>query len=127
MKQEPFESPSVFNFYPPDYIIPNTNLLGPEFNLFNSSTTISRINFVNDLVYGSVSSTTKTDLSPYTGIAANPPELVDTLGSVMLHGQMSDSMRTTVLNAITPITDNASRAKAAMYLIGSSSQFQVEH
>jgi uncharacterized protein (DUF1800 family) len=127
MRQEPFESTTVFNFYPPNYLIPNTNLLGPEFKIFNSSTTISRINFVNDLVYGSVSSTTKTDLSPYVGIAGNPAELVDTLGGVLLHGQMSDSMRTTILNAITPITDTTSRAKSAMYLIGSSSQFQVEH
>jgi uncharacterized protein (DUF1800 family) len=127
MKQEPFESTTVFNFYPPNYVIPNTNLLGPEFKIFNSSTTISRINFVNDLVYGSVSGTTKTDLSPYIGIATNPAELVDTLGGFMLHGQMSDSTRTTILNAITPITDNTSRAKAALYLIGSSSQFQVEH
>jgi len=74
-----------------------------------------------------VSSTTKTDLSPYIGIAGNPAELVDTLGGVMMHGQMSDSMRTTVLNAVSPITDNTSRAKTAIYLIGSSSQYQVEH
>jgi len=127
MKQEPFESGSVFNFYPPDYVIPNTNLLGPEFKILDNTTTTSRINFVNDLVYGSVSSTTKTDLSPYIGIAGTPAELVDTLGGVMMHGQMSDSMRTTILNAVSPITDNTSRAKAAMYLIGSSSQFQVEH
>jgi uncharacterized protein (DUF1800 family) len=127
MKQEPFESTTVFNFYPPDYVIPNTNLLGPEFKIFNNTTTIARMNFVNDLVYGSIASNTKTDISPYVGIAGNPAELVDTLAGFMLHGQMSDGMRTTILNAITPITDNTSRAKAALYLIGSSSQFQVEH
>jgi uncharacterized protein (DUF1501 family) len=36
MKEEPFESPTVFNFYPPDNLIPNTSLLGPEFRIFNS-------------------------------------------------------------------------------------------
>ena len=48
MKQAPFFSPSVFNFFPPGFVIPGTNLLGPEFAIFNTSTTISRTNFVNN-------------------------------------------------------------------------------
>ena len=72
MKEEPFESPTVFNFYPPDNGIPATTLLGPEFRIFNSTTAISRINFVNDLVFGSVGSTTKTDISTYVALAPNP-------------------------------------------------------
>ena len=83
MKEEPFESPTVFNFYPPDNGIPGTTLLGPEFRIFNSTTAISRINFVNDLVYGSVGSTTKTDISAYVALASNPPELVDSLSNVL--------------------------------------------
>jgi uncharacterized protein (DUF1800 family) len=127
MREEPFESPTVFNFFPPNNVIGGTQLLGPEFKVFNSSTSITRINFVNDLVYGQVAQNTTVDLSPYAGIAANPGELVDTLGGVLMHGQMSDNMRTTVLNTVTTITDNTRRAKAAFYLIGSASQFQVEH
>jgi len=126
MKQEPFFPPTVFNFYPPDFVLPGTTLLGPEFKIYNTSTTISRINFVNRVVYWGVSNTTTTNLSEYSALAADPNQLVDTLSSVMLHGQMSDSMRTTILGTVSAISSNSRRAKAAFYLIGSSSQFQVE-
>jgi hypothetical protein len=127
MKEEPFESPTVFNFYPPDNQIPGTTLLGPEFRIFNSTTAITRVNFVNDLVYGNISSTTTTDIPAYVGLAPNPGALVDSLANVMLHGQISDNARNTIVTTITGITDNTRRTKAAIYLIGSSSQFQVQH
>jgi uncharacterized protein (DUF1800 family) len=127
MKEEPFESPTVFNFYPPDNLVPGTNVLGPEFRIFNSTTSISRINFVNDLAFGNVGSTTKTDLSEYVGLAPNPGELVDSLSEVLTHGPLSDSARTSVINMISTIPDNTRRTQTALYLVGSSSQFQVEH
>ena len=33
MGQPVFNAPSVFNFYPPDYVGPRTDVLGPEFAL----------------------------------------------------------------------------------------------
>jgi len=127
MKEEPFESPTVFNFYPPDNGIPGTTLLGPEFRIFNSTTAIARVNFVNDLVYGSIGSMTTTNISAYVGLAPNLGALVDSLANVMLHGQISDTARNTIVTTITGITDNTRRTKSAIYLIGSSSQFQVQH
>ena len=127
MRQQPFVPTTVFNFYPPNYQIPGTQLLGPEFKILNDSTTVSRINFVNDLVYGSVSSTTKTDISAYVSAAPDVNKLLDLVSLNMLHGQMSDSMRSTLSTTISAITDNTRRAKSALYLTGSSSQFQVEH
>jgi uncharacterized protein (DUF1800 family) len=127
MKEEPFESPTVFNFYPPDNVIPGTNLLGPEFKILNSTTAISRINFVNDLVYGSVGSSTKTDISAYVALAPNPAALVDSLCNVLTHGPLSDGARNTIITTVTNLTDNTRRVKTALYLIGSSSQFQVAH
>ena len=127
MKQPPFFSPTVFNFYHPDHVINGTTLLGPEFEIFNTSTDIARINFVNTLVYGSVSGTTTVDLSGYVPLAANPDQLVTAVAAVMLHGQVSDSMRGTLVTTLSGISDNTRRTKAAFYLMGSSSQFQVEH
>jgi uncharacterized protein (DUF1800 family) len=127
MGQYPFFPPSVFNFYPPDYVIPDSQLLGPEFKLMNTSTTIARVNYVNDLIYGNVGSTTKTDLSQYVALAPDVNKLLDAVGAVMMHGQMSSDMRATLVTALTGITDNTQRAKAAFYLIGSSSQYQVQH
>jgi hypothetical protein len=127
MRQQPFYSPTVFNFYPPNYQIPGTQLLGPEFKILNSSTTISRINFVNDLIYGSISNKTKTDLSAYVAVAGDVNKLVDMVSVNMLHSQMSDGMRSTMVTALTAVTDNKRRAQAAIYLAASSSQFQMEH
>jgi hypothetical protein len=127
MGQQPFMSSSVFNFYPPNYQIPGTQLLGPEFKIFNSSTDIARINFVNDLVYGKVSSTTTTNISPYVGVAGDVNQLLDMVSLNMMHGQMSDGMRRTLTSTLTSISDNQQRAMAALYLTAGSSQFQVEH
>ena len=100
MKQPPFFSPTVFNFYHPDHVIQGSTLLGPEFEIFNTSTAIARINFVNTLVYGQVSGTTTVDLSGYVPLAANPDQLVTAVAAVMLHGQISDSMRSTLVSTI---------------------------
>jgi hypothetical protein len=127
MKQPPFFSPTVFNFYHPDHVIDGTTLVGPEFEIFNTSTDISRINFVNTVVYGSVSGTTTVDLSGYVPLSANPDQLVTTVAAIMLHGQVSDSTRGTLVTTLSGISDPTRRTKAAFYLIGSSSQFQVEH
>ncbi len=127
MKQPPFFSPTVFNFYHPDHVIDGASLLGPEFEIFDTSTDISRINFVNSLVYGQVSSTTTVDISGYVPLAANPDQLVTAVAAVMLHGQISDAMRSTLVSTLSGISDNTRRTKAAFYLMGSSSQFQVEH
>jgi uncharacterized protein (DUF1800 family) len=127
MKQEPLNPPSVFNYYHPGFVIPGTNLLGPEFELFNSSTAITRINFVNDAVYGQIGNSMTTDFDYYLLLAPNPDQLVDKLGEVMMHGQMSAQMRSELIAAISGISDNTRRVKAALYLIASSSQFQVEH
>ena len=51
MSQTPFNAPSVFNFYPPDFPLTGTNLVGPQFAIMTTNTTLARINFANDLVY----------------------------------------------------------------------------
>ncbi len=127
MKQPPFFSPTVFNFYHPDHMVDGTTLAGPEFEIFDTSTDIARINFVNTLVYGSVSGTTTVDISGYVPLSANPDQLVTAVAAVMMHGQVSDNMRSTLVTTLSGIPDSIRRTKAAFYLIGSSSQFQVEH
>ncbi|MEP6850644.1 MAG: DUF1800 family protein, partial [Acidobacteriota bacterium] len=48
-----FNSPTVFNFFPPDYIVPGTSLFGPEFAIYTSGTAIGRANLANTFVMGS--------------------------------------------------------------------------
>jgi hypothetical protein len=53
--------------------------------------------------------------------------LVNTIASVMLHSQMSTDMRTSLISTVSAISDPTKRTQAALYLIGSSSQFQIQH
>ena len=133
MAQDIFNSGSVFNFFPPNNRIPQTTLNGPEFAIFNTSTSLARVNFINSAVYGGFNSSAKLDFGPVTG-AGTPDHMVAWLNSLFLHGTMSDSMKQSILTAINAIAtanppsgnDLTNQAKAAIYLVTSSSQYQVQ-
>ena len=142
MGQDLFNPPTVFSYFPADYGLPGTNLTAPEFGILDTSTTYQRANFVNTLFLansgnGIPPSTppnvnrptgTQLDYSSYQGMAGNPAQLVDALNTSMMHGTMSSSVRTSIINAITAISsgDPAGRTRTAIYLVASSSQYQVE-
>jgi uncharacterized protein (DUF1800 family) len=133
MSQDIFNSGSVFNFFPPANLIPQTTLNGPEFAIFNTNTSLARVNFINSIVYGSISSGTKLDFTPVI-TAGTPDQMMALLNNLFLHGTMSDSMKQSILTAISAITvatppssnDLTNQAKAAIYLVTSSSQYQVQ-
>jgi uncharacterized protein (DUF1800 family) len=132
-----FYPPSVFNYYPPDYVIPGTTLLGPEFAIQNTSTTFARANFATSLVmaaqvapdntvYGSTG--TAVDLTPYQAVAADAGALADRLNTYLLAGRMTPAMRSAIVTAVNAVsaTDLLGRARAAAWLVVTSPQFQVE-
>lgn len=133
MSQDIFNSGSVFNFFPPVNLIPQTTLNGPEFAIFNTNTSLARVNFINSIVYGNISGNTKLDFSPVI-TAGTPDQMVAWLNTLLLHGTMSDSMKQGILTAIGTISvatppsnsDLTNQAKAAIYLVASSSQYQVQ-
>jgi uncharacterized protein (DUF1800 family) len=130
MNQQPLFAPSVFNFFPPDFQIPGTTLLGPEFDLQTTAVTLVRINFVNSLVFGPLGAGTTVDFTPWANIASDPNQLVDALNALLLHGALSTSARSSIITAVNAVpsgsTQNMLRAKTAIYLIASSSQYQIE-
>ncbi len=127
MEQNLLRPPSVFNYFPPDYQIPGTTTLGPEFKIWDNSTSVARINFANSLVYGSLGSGTTVDLSSLVAQAGDSAKLLDQLDAVFTHSQMSSAMRGAILTIISGITDTRRRTQAAIYLIVTSSQYQVQH
>jgi hypothetical protein len=140
MNQIPFRSPTVFNYYPPDYVVPNTSLLGPEFALMTTGTTISRANFINQMSFGAPpipvglpdrplgTSFDFSDLEALSAADATGNQLVDELNRRMMHSTMSAQMKSTILTAVTNIasTNNLQRARQAVYLVATSSQYQVQ-
>lgn len=128
MSQSLFNSGSVFNFFPPENPIAGSKLNGPEFAIFNTNTALSRMNFVNSIVYGTISSGTKVDFTPVFN-AGTPDQMVDWLNTLFLHGAMSSQMKQSILTATGALqsTDTKGKARAAIYLTLSSSQYQVQH
>jgi hypothetical protein len=61
--------------------------------------------------------------------AGTPDQMVDWLNTQFLHGTMSSQMKQSVLTAVNAVstTDTKNQAKAAIYLVASSSQYQVQH
>ena len=141
--QNLFNPPTVFSYFPADYGIPGTSLVGPEFGLLDTSTTYKRTNFVNTLFLANNGngipisnpnrpSGTQVNFSSYQAMAVNPQQLVDTLNTRMMHGTMSQAMNANIVAAVTAITNaNATtqalqRTQTAIYLVATSAQYQVE-
>lgn len=138
MGQNIFYAPTVFNFYSPDYVVPGPGLNGPEFGILTTGTAINRTNFVNTMVFGQINggSTnaplgTSINLAEMQALAAadaTSNRLLDTLNTKMMHGTMTAQNKATMMTAVNalPSTDPLGRARAAIYLVATSSQYQVQ-
>ena len=50
LDQKPYGAESVFNFFPPEYVIPGTSANAPEFALENTASVVLRLQVANDVV-----------------------------------------------------------------------------
>lgn len=138
MAQNVFYTPTVFNFYPPDYIVPGPGLNGPEFAILTTGTTIARANFVNTMVFNRVNASSPnapngtsinlTELQALATADTTSNRLLDELNVKMMHGTMTAQNRATILTAVQAVaaTDPLTRVKTAVYLVATSSQYQVQ-
>jgi hypothetical protein len=134
---------TVFSYFQPNYEVPGLKMLGPAFGILSTSTTLRRANNVNTLVYTGVAPTTGTntdrprgtslDLTNLEAIAnADPGAVADQLNALMLHGTMSTQMRASLVTAMSAINDldttirARKRARVAVYLVATSSQYDIQ-
>jgi uncharacterized protein (DUF1800 family) len=128
MGQRVMYSPSVFNYFSPDYVIPGTTTFGPEFQLLTTASTIVRQNFVDSVVRNVLGGGVQIDLTSLQNLASNPQQLVDTLDAIFTHGALPSSTdKAAIISAINavPASNPQARARLAVYLFTSSSQYQV--
>jgi uncharacterized protein (DUF1800 family) len=123
---------SVFNFYAPTYVVQGGTLLGPEFQILTTATSLARVNFVNTFVFGTSLGTGATvSFASYGSEAASPATLLASLNTLMLHGTMPASMQSSILTAMQAVpagsTQALVQAETAIYLIATSSQYQVQY
>ena len=128
MSQDIFHPATVFNFFPPVNPIAGTALNGPEFGIFDTNTSLARMNFINEVVYGGIGGNTTLDFSPVI-TAGTPDQMVAWLDTLFLHGSTPTQMKQTILTAVAAVdsTDTAGQAAAAIYLYLSSSMYEVQH
>jgi uncharacterized protein (DUF1800 family) len=155
LAQTPLNSPTVFNFFFPDYKFPGplttAGLTTPEFQLTSDTTVAWQMNFIQGGVlvnnntngissFNNGGGAIALDLGPYMTTAytsnAGIPGLVDLLDSLLCGGQLSASAKTQIVSYVantanfpytTPTyTQMRDRVRAVVHLILISPDFTIQ-
>jgi uncharacterized protein (DUF1800 family) len=150
--QGPNRSPSVFNFFLPDYRKPGEittlGLYSPELQIITETFITRTANeFFGWTERAHIGQTFQNcapnpvpqyppicvDFRPFQPLAATPANLIDALNGVLMSGQMSSAMRTTLITYLTGIPNTGSndpggrvRTWEAVHLILTSPQYAVQ-
>jgi uncharacterized protein (DUF1800 family) len=138
MGQPLFGPNTVFSFYPPSYPLPGSStLLAPQFGILNTATALSRLNFLNNLLYSANgiapasnvpgATGTQIDLSSYEVNAGDANALIAQFDANVLHHTMPAAESAAIAPAVNAIAaaDNLDRARAAAYLVLASPRYQI--
>jgi len=146
--QAPLRAPSVFNFFRPGYIPPNTALssagkVAPEMQITGEPAVIGYLNYMQIVIpYGvGASRDIQADYSAEIALASKPPELVDRINLLLFGGQMSSELRNQIISAVqavwqpaltaanAAVVDSTSRNRVylAIYLAMASPEYLVQH
>ena len=133
--QSPLRSPSVFNFYRPGYVPPNTaiaraNLVAPEFQISTDTSLPGYVNFMQRQL------TTPTgglafDYSAELALAADASALVAHLNRKLTNGAMSTATRDEIAATVTALpagaaAQNLTRVRTAILMTLASPEFIVQ-
>ncbi|QJR15187.1 DUF1800 family protein [Usitatibacter palustris] len=145
LNQSPLLSPSVFNFFSPNYRQPGplsaANLVAPEFQITTETSMVGTLNFFARLVkngsYGSGDTKLTMDLTQLNALAGSPGALADHLSLLFMNGAMSEALRTTMVITLStmpmPATKTGDsgatitdRVKAALMLVALSPDYVIQ-
>src|SRR5262249_49481628 len=92
MAQDILRPPTVFNYYPADFVTPGTtNLLGPEYGIYTATEALKRANFMNTMAFSNIPVSnpnvprgTALDFSKWVPLAAYPIGLVAAMNRLLL-------------------------------------------
>jgi uncharacterized protein (DUF1800 family) len=124
MGEQLFYSPSVFSYFSPQYRTEN-GLLGPEFQIDTTQTAADRADIVNTILNGLLDKSTTVNLAPFIQQAGNLDTLLNYIGSVFLHDGMSADLYKAAYTAASAATGPTARAKAALYVVLTSGEYQI--
>jgi uncharacterized protein (DUF1800 family) len=127
-------SPTVFNFYSPDYVLPGelakAGLVAPEFQITDDIYSINVPNTLRTFILASNAATTVTgnatlvlDLSYEQTLVGNPAALIDHLATVLTANAMTPAARAravTALNGLASTSSALERAQIAVLLVATA-------
>ncbi len=133
--QSPLRSPSVFNFFRPGYVPPNSQLgsngiTAPEFQLCNESTVAGYLNFMQGVVANGIG-----ELKPvYTeelALVADAPALVERVALRLAGDGLSAATKATIATALATMKVDTearqlNRVQAAVLLVMASPEYQIQ-
>jgi len=132
--QSPLRSQSVFNFFRPGYVPPNTSiaaagLVAPEFQITNESTVVGYLNYMQRLI-SLGNNDLLADYSTLMPLAGNSAALLNEINTVLAAGQLSNSTLNNLISAINsmPVGSTAklnNRIYAALLLVMAAPEFIV--
>ena len=134
--QSPMRSPSVFNFFRPGYVPPNSaiaagGLAAPEFQITTESSVAGYVNFMQNTVSGVGVGDVKTGYPTLLPLAADSKALLDELNLVLAANQISPATLATLASALDSIavgTDagKLNRIRAALTLVLAAPEYIVQ-
>jgi len=141
--QSPLRAPSVFNFFRPGYVPPNTPALtagkvAPEFQIVNETSVGGYLNYLMNVISSGVGDSREVKAS-YTrelGLAispsaASPSALVERLNLLLCAGQLSSNTVTTITNTVGTMASSTdsnkrNRVNAAVLMVMACAEYLVQ-
>ena len=130
--QSPLRAPSVFNFFRPGYVPPNTALgtlalQAPEFQITNESSVVGYVNFMQRVVASGIGDV-KADYTALLALAPDAAALVGEIVTVLAAGQLSTATAAAIaaaLESIAVATDagRRNRVHAGLTLVLAAPEF----
>ncbi|MGK5019735.1 DUF1800 domain-containing protein [Janthinobacterium lividum] len=118
--QNPMNAPSVFNYFRPSYVPPNSalaaaGLVAPEMQITSEPSVTGYLNFMQDAIRGGVgeSRAVQADYTAELALASEPGALLDRIDLLLMSGNMSSRLRSKILAAVTSIAIPAASASNA--------------
>ena len=142
LQQHMFRPMTVFGYYPPDYPVPGTSRIGPEFGIHNTNGALERLNYLTYLFQWGGSPVdlsvpdavgTGVDVSAFTASADQADALVDRVSLLLLGRTLAATPRAKVIEAVSYWNASRSanlwrqyRVATAAFLVLASPDYQVQ-
>jgi uncharacterized protein (DUF1800 family) len=134
--ETPYAAASVFNFFPPSYVIPGTSINAPEFAQEDTAAAMIRLNLADSIVRNHLTSfnidmsqtSVLGKIASATGNAGvDSANLVNALDILFTHAQMPAAMKAAIVAHATQLPVIGQRVRVATWLVISSNFYQIEH